>query len=75
MSDSMNLDDARYYSRPLVLAGTAFGCVSFFFDPKELNPKEVEKLGNYLAAVIDDYFQSLDKATISSSYINTLPKQ
>jgi len=66
--DALTVHDAVFASRPLVLPGTAFGCINLFFDPKELDPGEVEKMLYYVTAVIDDYFETLEKVSISSNY-------
>ncbi len=47
--------DALFYSRPLVLPGSAFGALNFFFDPNEISAQEVEHLGRLIAEFVDNY--------------------
>ena len=57
--------DALFYSRPLSLPGCAFGALSIFFDPNELDIEKVEKLGTYLAMCIEQFFRCESKEDCS----------
>lgn len=61
--------DAMFYSRPLNLPGSAFGALSIFFDPVELDSAQVEKLGKFLATCIDQFFRCESKEACSSCSI------
>jgi len=53
--------DAMFYSRPLILPGSAFGALNFFFDPEEIGPSEIETLGNLVAEFLDNYWIMKEK--------------
>lgn len=53
--------NAMFYSRPLVLPGSAFGALNFFFDPEEISAKEIELLGTMVADFIDNYWIMKEK--------------
>lgn len=53
--------DALFYSRPLILPGSAFGALNFFFDPKEISAREIEHLGTLIAEFVDNYWIEKEK--------------
>lgn len=59
--------DAMFYSRPLNLPGSAFGALSIFFDPSELDVKQIEELGRHLTDCMEAFFRSREMDTCSTS--------
>ena len=64
--------DAMLYSRPLSLPGTAFGVINIFFDPLEINPLAVERLGRYITTCIEEFCleEMLDCGSCEGKTIN-----
>jgi hypothetical protein len=57
------MSEVLFHSRPFAVPNGAYGCITFFFDPSEIDSTAIEKLTHDLTSMVEEYFCHLQSHT------------